>query len=97
MPIALIIVLAGCSLRSEGEMGILLVSEDGVYATLLFLAVTFAGGHFLGGSEVESRTLLGLGTAQRNISAALLVAVGNFSDDPNVLAMIMVAGWVWCC
>jgi BASS family bile acid:Na+ symporter len=32
-----------------------------------------------------------LATAQRNISAALLVAGANFSD-PNVLVMVMVGG-----
>jgi BASS family bile acid:Na+ symporter len=32
---------------------------------------------------------MGLGTAQRNLSAALLVAAQNFSDDPNVLVMVM--------
>jgi BASS family bile acid:Na+ symporter len=35
------------------------------------------------------RSVMGLGTAQRNLSAAMLVAVQNFSDDPNVLLMVM--------
>jgi len=38
--------------------------------------------------------VLGLGTAQRNLSAALVVAGQNFADDPNVLSMILVAGLV---
>lgn len=33
---------------------------------------------------------MGLGTAQRNIAAALVVATGNLSDDPNVLTMIII-------
>lgn len=41
-----------------------------------------------------SSTVLGLGTAQRNLSAALVVAAQNFADDPNVLTMILVAGLV---
>ena len=32
------------------------------------------------------RVVLGPGTAQRNLSAALLVAGQNFADDPDVLA-----------
>ena len=35
------------------------------------------------------RSVMGLGTAQRNLSAAMLVAVQNFNDQPNVLVMIM--------
>ena len=38
--------------------------------------------------------MLGLGTAQRNLSAALVVAGQNFADDPNVLVMIIVAALV---
>jgi BASS family bile acid:Na+ symporter len=33
---------------------------------------------------------MSLGSAQRNITAAMVVATGNFSDDPNVLTMILV-------
>ena len=33
---------------------------------------------------------MGLGTAQRNLAAAMLVAAQNFSDDPNVLLMVMI-------
>jgi len=38
------------------------------------------------------RSVMGLGTAQRNLSAAMLVAVQNFSDDANVIGMVMVIG-----
>jgi hypothetical protein len=34
------------------------------------------------------------GTAQRCLSAALVVAGHSFADDPNVLSMILVAGLV---
>jgi BASS family bile acid:Na+ symporter len=46
-------------------------------------------GWLLAGKQRTVRPVLGLGTAQRNISAALVVAGGNF-DDPNVLVMCMV-------
>jgi len=38
--------------------------------------------------------VLGLGTGQRNLSAALVVAAQNFSDDPDVLAFIIVAAFI---
>jgi len=37
---------------------------------------------------------MGLGTAQRNLSAALVVGAQNFSDSPNVLVTVIVAGLV---
>ena len=45
--------------------------------------------YFLGGKEGNIRSVMGLGTAQRNLSAAMLVAAQNFSSDPNVLVMVM--------
>jgi hypothetical protein len=38
--------------------------------------------------------VLGLGTAQRNIAAAVVVAVQNVSDPPIVLTFILVAALV---
>ncbi|MCK4726981.1 MAG: hypothetical protein KAT29_14315, partial [Anaerolineales bacterium] len=35
------------------------------------------------------RSVMGLGTGQRNLSAALLVAGASFSGKPNVLVMVM--------
>ena len=37
---------------------------------------------------------MGLGTAQRNISAALVVGAHNFSDSPNVLITVVVASLI---
>ena len=54
----------------------------------------FVVGYFLGGKDGGTKSVLGLGTAQRNLSAALVVAGQNFADDPNVLSMILVAGLV---
>ena len=42
------------------------------------------------GSPEEQRSVLGLGTAQRNLSAAIVVAAQNFGDDPEVITMVMV-------
>jgi BASS family bile acid:Na+ symporter len=60
----------------------------GILAGVLFLAVGFVVGWALGGAR-ETRSVLGLGTAQRNIAAALVVANQSF-DDPNVVVMVVV-------
>jgi BASS family bile acid:Na+ symporter len=43
----------------------------------------------LGGPGIDTQRVLGVGTAQRNFAAALLIGTSNF-DDPNVISVIMV-------
>ena len=42
----------------------------------------------------DALATVGLGTAQRNLSAALVVGGQNFSDTPGVITFIIVAGIV---
>ena len=65
----------------------------GILAGILFLLVGFAIGYGLGGPARETRKVLGLGTAQRNIAAAIVVAGQNFSD-PKVVVMVVVVAIV---
>ena len=52
-------------------------------------------GYFLGGSDGKIKSVMGLGTGQRNISAALVVAGQNFSMDVvTYLMVIAVVGLV---
>lgn len=60
---------------------IALVGSWGILAGIIFVIVAMIIGYFLGGSEVGTRSVMGLGTAQRNISAALVVGVQNFDTD----------------
>jgi BASS family bile acid:Na+ symporter len=71
-----------------------LVGTGGFIAIVLFLAVALVVGYVGGGSDPSIRSVLGLGTAQRNLSAALVVAGQNFADTPGVLTFIIVAGIV---
>ena len=71
-----------------------LIGTGGLVAILIFLIGAFFIGYFLGGRDPRIRSVFGLGTGQRNLSAAVLVAGQNFSDDPNVLVMVLVAGLV---
>jgi bile acid:Na+ symporter, BASS family len=68
---------------------IYLVKSDAIIASLAFITVSFGLGYFLGGSEQDIQRVLAVGTAQRNIAAALLVSGSNF-DDPNVTSVIVV-------
>ncbi len=65
----------------------------GILAGVLFLGVGVAAGWALGGSRRDTRSVLGLGTAQRNIAAALVVANQSF-EDPNVVVMVVVVAIV---
>jgi BASS family bile acid:Na+ symporter len=62
-------------------------------AGLLFIALGYGVGWLLGGPAVDTRPVLGLGTAQRNIAAALVVGSQSFSD-PNVVVMVVVVALV---
>ena len=65
----------------------------GILAALLFLAVGFGVGWLLGGPGPDTRRVLALGTAQRNIAAALVVGGQSFTD-PKVVVMIIVVAIV---
>jgi BASS family bile acid:Na+ symporter len=63
----------------------------GILAGLLFIAFGFCVGWLLGGPADDIRRVLALGTAQRNIAAALVVASQSFSDPKVVVMVIVVA------
>jgi bile acid:Na+ symporter, BASS family len=64
-----------------------------ILAGLAFIAIGYAVGWALGGPAASTRHVLGLGTAQRNIAAALVVGGQNFTD-PNVVVMVVVVAIV---
>ncbi|HTT40300.1 MAG TPA: bile acid:sodium symporter [Burkholderiales bacterium] len=65
----------------------------GILAGILFIAWGVAVGYLLGGPDRDTRWVLGLGTSQRNIAAALVVGGQNFTD-PQVVVMITVVALV---
>src|SRR5438094_1225890 len=65
----------------------------GILAGLLFIAIGFVIGWFLGGPDIDTRRVLALGTAQRNIAAALVVGSQSFTD-PKVVVMVVVVAIV---
>ena len=61
----------------------------GILAGFLLIALGFGMGWMLGGPGIDTRRTLALGTGQRNIAAALVVASESFSD-PSVVIMVIV-------
>lgn len=87
--IALIALLTLANIRSV----LAVFGTGGIFAGLVFLAAGYAVGWALGGPGSDTRPVLGLGTSQRNIAAALVVAKQSF-DDPGVVVMVVVVAIV---
>ena len=62
-----------------------------ILAGLLFIVVGLGTGWLLGGSSAYTKRVMALGTGQRNIAAALVVASQSFSDPKVVVMVIVVA------
>ncbi len=72
--------------------GILGMAGSGVVAIILLVVGGMVIGYFLGGKDKDTKIVLALGTGQRNVSAAILVAAQNFADDPGVALTLVVLG-----
>lgn len=59
-------------------------------AAIVFILAAFSIGYLLGGPSPSTRSVLGMGTAIRNSSAAFVVAIANFNYQYEVMAMIIV-------
>jgi BASS family bile acid:Na+ symporter len=70
-----------------------LIGSGGIVALLLFIVGSLLIGLVLGGRDPQVRSVMGLGTAQRNVSAAILVSAQNFSGT-NTLSFVLVAAIV---
>lgn len=68
------------------------IGTGGILAALIVLVGAFVAGFLVAGRPEEHRSVLGLGSAQRNLSAAIVVAAQNFGDDAEVITMVMVVG-----
>lgn len=92
--IAIVFMLVGGIILSWSDI-VDLVGSGGLIAAVVFLLGALAIGYVTGGSEPATRSVLGLGTAQRNLSAALVVGAQNFSAESLtyiiVIAMIGLA------
>ena len=90
--VSLILLIALLTVTNFDKM-VSVFGTRGILAGVLFLLFGFGIGYVLGGPGRETRRVLGLGTAQRNIAAALVVAGQNFTD-PKVVVMVVVVAIV---
>ncbi len=66
------------------------LGSGAILAAVLFVGLSGAAAYAVGGPGPDTRRVLALGTAQRNIAAALVTADRSFSEQPNVVVMILV-------
>jgi bile acid:Na+ symporter, BASS family len=88
-----LVLLIGLLLVTNIQNVVALFGTRGIFASILFLLIGVGVGWLLGGPGVGTKGVLALGTAQRNIAAALVVGGKDF-DDPKVLVMIVVVAVV---
>lgn len=83
-----LLLLLVTSLLANFQQLIGLIGTGGILAALALIAGGIVIGYLLGGPARDTRSVLGLGTGQRNIAAALLVSTQSFTD-PQVVAMVL--------
>jgi BASS family bile acid:Na+ symporter len=84
----LILLVVGLGLNAKNILS--LIGTGGLLALLLLIVGSLIIGFLLGGSDPSVRSVMGLGTAQRNLSAAIVVAAQNFTEG-NTMTFILVA------
>ena len=67
-----------------------IIGTGAILVGLAFVAAAFGIGYLAGAGKDHLEDVGGLGTAQRNTAAGIIIAVQNFSD-PNVLVMLTLA------
>ena len=87
----LILLVTGVGLNATNIIG--LIGSGGFLALLLFVVGSFAIGFLMGGRDPGVRSVMGLGTAQRNVAAAILVTTINFPGT-TTLPFVLVASIV---
>jgi BASS family bile acid:Na+ symporter len=60
------------------------IGTGGILALLLFIAGSLAIGLLLAWRDEAARSVMGLGAAQRNVSAALVVVAQNFAGTATL-------------
>jgi len=85
----LVLLVVGLGLNISNIIN--LIGSFGLLAILLLVGGSLLIGFLLGGGDPATRSVMGLGTAQRNISAAILVTAQNFAGT-ETLPFVLVAG-----
>jgi len=80
----LLVLLIGLNFRAL--LGV--VGSGAIAASLLFVALLLVAGYLAGGSKSQMKSVLGLGSAARNIGAALPIA--SAQGNPRIVIMLLV-------
>jgi len=83
----LVLTVLGLVLNFREMIG--LVGSFGILAGVVFIIVSVLIGYLFGGSDGSIKSVMGLGTGQRNISAALVVAGQNFGGEVITYLMVI--------
>ena len=67
------------------------IGSSGLLALVVFIVGSLLIGMLLGGREPGTRAVMGLGTAQRNISAAIVVVTQNFAGTDSLPFVLVTA------
>jgi len=84
-------VLVGATLIGYFPNMIAIVGTGAILVGLMFVAAAFGIGYLAGAGKDHLEDVGGLGTAQRNTAAGMIIAVQNFSSYPDVLVMLTLA------
>lgn len=85
----LILLVVGLGLNAKNILR--LIGTGGILALLIFIAGCLLIGLLLGGRNPEVRSVMGLGAAQRNVAAAIVVVAQNFSDGDTLVFVLVAA------
>ncbi|MGZ4861741.1 MAG: bile acid:sodium symporter family protein [Halobacteriota archaeon] len=65
-----------------------------IVVAIVFILISLAIGYVLGGPARDTKLVVGLATAQRNISAAFVVVIANFATNFSVMSMVLIVSLV---
>jgi predicted Na+-dependent transporter len=88
-----LIVLIAATLFANLQRALNMFGTGAILAAILLICGAFLIGYALGGHDPEKRGVLALATAQRNISAATVVATQGF-EDSGILVMVIISSLV---
>lgn len=83
----IVLVVVGLGLNVDNVAD--LVGTRGLLALVLFVVGSLAVGLVAGGRQPSSRSVVALGTAQRNLSAALVVATQNYAGTETLTYVLV--------
>jgi hypothetical protein len=68
-----------------------LIGSGGLLSLLIFIIGSLLVGLLLGGRDNQVRSVMGLGTAQRNVAAAIVVSTQNFPGTDTLILVLEAA------